>query len=215
MDLTSSSGIPLSYHVTARAIFSRQGGKTEFQICCRDITEMKSYFERSQKLLQQLQVHEAAMNERASELKRVQAVAEFSEQKNREFFESIPVGSLTLDETGKILEINRCGFRTDRESPGRASLPGPSGILSPERASPRIPGSSGKSFTTRGKGACEMTLVRDGSTPFTALLIGKVIPALPDAPRQCRTVIIDSNEVKEGGQTRAWNRLPCLTENPP
>ena len=45
------------FHMTIRAIFNRKMEIVEYQVICRDITELMVYFERSQKLLEELQIH--------------------------------------------------------------------------------------------------------------------------------------------------------------
>jgi PAS domain S-box-containing protein len=109
LDFSSPIGNPYSYHVTARAIFNPNGEKSEFQISCRDITELKSYFERSQKLLQELQLRQVELQKQNEDLKKLQKLTEISEKRYHDIYDTVPVGNLTLKATGKISAINPSG----------------------------------------------------------------------------------------------------------
>ena len=109
LNFTSPSAIEYSYHVTARAVFNDRGEKTEFQISCRDISEMKSYFERSQNLLQELQLHQVELRKQNEELRKLQKLGEIAEKQYQELYDTAPVGNLTLDPSGRITGINPSG----------------------------------------------------------------------------------------------------------
>ncbi len=127
LDFVSPIGNPYSYHVTARGIFDQDGDAVECQISCRDITELKSYFERSQKLLQDQQLHQAELQIQNEELRKLHRGAELSERRYRDFYETAPLANLSLDVAGRIITINPSGalmIGKPQDRPGRADVCG-------------------------------------------------------------------------------------------
>lgn len=109
LELISPNGVLYYFHMTIRAIFNNNGEKTEFQVSCRDITELMAYFKRSQYLLEELKVNETELIAQNSELERLKALAEASEVKFFNLYQSIPVACLLLESSGKIVECNPTG----------------------------------------------------------------------------------------------------------
>ena len=81
----------------------------EFLIVGMDITVLKTYIERSQRLVEKLEAHEIELNAQSQELQRLQQISEQSEKRCISNFDSAPVGFFTLDEKGRIAEMNQTG----------------------------------------------------------------------------------------------------------
>lgn len=81
----------------------------EFLIVGMDITVLKAYIERSQRLVEKLEAHDIELNAQSQELQRLQQISEQSEKKCVANFDSAPAGFFTLDEKGAITEINQSG----------------------------------------------------------------------------------------------------------
>ena len=190
LDFLSTIGNQYSYHVTARAIFNSDGDIFECQISCRDITELKSYFERTQKLLREQQLQQAELQIQNENLKKLQRDAEISEKRYRDFYEIAPLANLTLDVEGRIITIN------------------PSGALVIGKMHERPAGSMLTDFVEKKYHETFLQFLRDvfskderqlcmvmfgdtGNYQRRILIIGKRITAKAGEPAQCRTVLVD------------------------
>jgi len=190
MDFISPSGIQYSYHTSVHCIFNSSGEKAEYQIICRDITELKTYFERSQKLLQNLQLHEAELNVQNEELKRLQKVAQFSERRYRDLYDEVPAGYLILDTNGRIIEINQTGAQLLGDMKNQLLMQSFSDYISQDCRS-AFSKFLKTVFSVQKRQMCNIT-VSSYSTPATnVLLIGKLIEGQSGKPAQCRAVLID------------------------
>jgi PAS domain S-box-containing protein len=203
MEFISTSGVGYSYHITVNGIFNSNGVVIEYQIICRDITELKTYFERSQKLLQDLQLHEAELNVQNEELKRLQKVAELSEKRYRDLYNVVPVGNLTLDPSGRILEMNQTGAQLMGGKKDELIMQSLANFIAPN--SLKVFSKFLKNvFSLKKRQVCEITLSSFGNAPLTVLLVGKMIDGKPDKPAECHAVLIDlsdsgATEQKSGG----------------
>ena len=81
----------------------------EFLIVGMDITVLKTYIERSQRLVEKLEIHEIELNAQSQEVKRLQQISNLSEKRCMSNFNSAPAGFFTIDEKGKIIEMNQTG----------------------------------------------------------------------------------------------------------
>ncbi|MDD1750081.1 MAG: PAS domain S-box protein [Methanothrix sp.] len=71
-----------------------------------DITEHKHIEENTRALCHELEVHQTELEMQNEELQRVQLELAVSEEKYRDLYEFAPIGYLTLEASGKILEAN-------------------------------------------------------------------------------------------------------------
>jgi len=106
LELVPPKGNACFFHATIRAIVNADGNITEFQIICRDITELRAYFERSQSLLKNLQIEHTLLNAQNEELRKLQRSGEISEKNYRDLYDHVPLGILTLDSAGKVITLN-------------------------------------------------------------------------------------------------------------
>ena len=190
LDFTSPSGIQYSYHVTARAVFNDKGEKTEFQISCRDITELKSYFERSQKLLQELQLHQVELHAQNEELKKLQKLTEISEKQYRDLYDTAPVGNLTLDPGGRITAINPSGAHIIGTSQEKAA-----GRAFPELVAEESRGGFSRFLqavmSRKERQFCAVTLGGNNDNPRQLLLVGRRVAEKAGQPALCRAVMLE------------------------
>jgi len=91
----------------------------EFLIVGMDITVLKAYIERSQRLVEKLEAHDIELNAQSQELQRLQQISEQSEKKCVANFDSAPAGFFTLDEKGTITELNESGADLIRTGSGK------------------------------------------------------------------------------------------------
>jgi PAS domain-containing protein len=87
-------------------VLNSEGKSTEYQIICRDITDLKAYFERSQSLLKEIQTREIKLSKQNEELRKLQRYTELSEMRYRDLYDKVPAGILTLDIEGRIISLN-------------------------------------------------------------------------------------------------------------
>ena len=97
------------HHLSIRAIFNAEGKKIEYQSSSRDITKLKIYFEKSVKLLQELQVQHIELENQAEDLRRTQLALAESRDKYFDLYDLAPISYLTLIDKGEIAEVNLAG----------------------------------------------------------------------------------------------------------
>ena len=100
----SATGMTHSYYTTIRAIYNMNTEPSEFQISSRDITELQQYYEKSQHLLEELQLHQKELEAQNEELRMLRQQAELSERKYLDLYNHAPDGYFTLAPNGLITE---------------------------------------------------------------------------------------------------------------
>ncbi|ALA60289.1 PAS domain-containing sensor histidine kinase [Nitrospira moscoviensis] len=70
-------------------------------------------------LVHELRVHQIELEMQCHELRKAQAEAEESRNRYRELYESIPIGYVTIDSTGRMIDINPAGLALLGEQPVR------------------------------------------------------------------------------------------------
>ena len=63
----------------------------------------------AESLVHELRVHQIELELQCQELQRAQAEVEESRNRYRELYESIPIGYVTIDASGKIYDLNQTG----------------------------------------------------------------------------------------------------------
>jgi len=206
LDFISPSGIHYSYHTTIHYIFNSSKENAEYQIICRDITELKSYFERSQKLLQNLQLHETELKVQNEELKRLQKVAELSEKRYHDLYDEIPVGNLILDPNGRIIEMNQTGAQLVGGEKNQLLMQSLTSYITQDSQKP-FSLFLKNVFSSQKRQICKIAISSSGSNPSKVLLIGKTIEGQSGKPAQCRAVMVDFFDPDPA------NQKPAIFEN--
>jgi len=183
-------------HLTIRGIFNQNGEPIEYQSSSRDLTELKTYFERSHRLLGELQEHQIELEKQNEELRTLRREAERSEKKYLDLYDFAPVGYFTLDSSGKILEVNQMGSNLIGKPRHEIIHTLFSDYLSSEY-SPEFNRFCERIGKTSNKQTCEAILLRDQNTPLNIQIEGKAIENLGYESRQCRIVIIDITDRKK------------------
>jgi PAS domain S-box-containing protein len=187
----SAKGIAHSYYSTIRAIYNANGEATEFQISSRDITELRQYYEKSQDLLEELQLHQKELENQNEELRMLREQAESSERKYLDLYDHAPAGYFTLAPNGKITDVNLTGaalLGKAREQVLNSSL---QDYLSHENRDTFI-AFCRRIFESSQKQKCEMTLIRTESGEHLVIQAdGKRIEQELSDEKQCRIVMTD------------------------
>ena len=79
------------------------------QLSRRSHTFGKVTIQNAESLVQELRVHQIELELQCQELQRAQAEVEESRNRYRELYESIPIGYVTIDATGRIYDLNPAG----------------------------------------------------------------------------------------------------------
>jgi PAS domain S-box-containing protein len=146
------------------------------------------------RVLHDLQVHQIELELQNEELRRTQNALESSRARYFDLYDLAPVGYLTVDENGLILEANLTGATLlgvarsalVRQPLSRFMEDGDADVYYLHRQ---------RLFKTGDPQAFELRLSRKGRAPFTAWIEAAVAPALGGVPA-CRVVISDITERK-------------------
>gem|GEM_PF-1589714 len=182
-------------HLTIRGIFNQIGEPIEYQSSSRDLTDLKTYFERSHRLLGELQEHQVELERQNEELRILRQEAERSEKKYLDLYDFAPVGYFTLDASGKILEVNQTGSNLIGQ-PRHELIHTPFIHYLAKEFYPEFSRFSEKISTTSSKQTCEAVLLRDQNSPLNIQIEGKAIENPGGSSRQSRIVIIDITDRK-------------------
>jgi two-component system, cell cycle sensor histidine kinase and response regulator CckA len=150
-------------------------------------------------LLHELQVHQTELEMQNDELRRAELELEKSRDRYQALYDQAPIGYLTLDPRGTILDANLTATT----------------LLELER--PRLLGRTLSSFMATAdadqfhlyrqelfasdtKLACELRLESEGGREFCARLESIAVPDAPGEQRRCRTVLLDLSELRAAQQ---------------
>jgi len=190
----SIKGSAHSYHSTIRAIYNPAGEVTEFQISSRDITELQQYYEKSQHLLEELQLHEKELETQNEELRQLREQAEISERNYQDLYDHAPAGYFTLTRNGQIVRLNLTGAALLGKS--REQLlnnPLSDFIVSEDRDI--FTAFCRRIFESSRKQKCEFTIARaDTGERLVIQADGKSIPQERDGELRCRIALTDITE---------------------
>jgi len=161
----------------------------------------------TRRLLHELQVHQVELEMQNAELQDARDRSEVLLEKYTDLFDFAPVGYFSLDEQGRILEVNLTGaamlgverFQLINQRLLRFVDPaGRPGVLTfLERV-----------FARTGKQVCEAALLRKGAAPFWASFHG-VAALAADGPRTwCRVAVSDVTLLKQA--EKAQRRVEAL-----
>ena len=79
------------------------------QLSRRSQTFGKVTIQNAESLVHELRVHQIELELQCQELQRAQAEVEESRNRYRELYESIPIGYVTIDDTGRLYDLNPAG----------------------------------------------------------------------------------------------------------
>ncbi|MFZ0825871.1 MAG: ATP-binding protein, partial [Verrucomicrobiia bacterium] len=160
-----------------------------------------------QRLLHELQVHHVELEMQNAELQESRDRMEVLLEKFTDLYDFAPVGYLSLDEAGRILEVNLTG----------AALLGLGRALLINRRLPAFiaPGNRQvflkflqQVFVSNGKKVCEARLQREDGTGFWADFHGTSAVSIHGPQKWCRVVISDITALKRAEE--AQRRMEAL-----
>ncbi|AHF90323.1 histidine kinase [Opitutaceae bacterium TAV5] len=157
----------------------------------------------SQRLVQELQIHQIELELQNEELKQAKARVEEGLEKYTDLYDFAPVGYFSLDEKGLILEVNLTGAAllgvercqlTRRRFQAFVAL----------RSRPAFNDFLGKIFAGQGRQSCETSLVGGGRTVFCADLQATSATPRAGADTCCRVAVtnIEARKQAEEAQHR-------------
>ena len=154
-----------------------------------------------QRLLHELQVHQVELEMQNSELQEARNRMEALLEKYTDLYDFAPVGYLSLDELGQILEVNLTGATL--LGMGRTSLIKRrlQTFVTPASRSNFL-GFLKRVFAGDGKQVCEAALLRENGTSFWADFHGR--PAIPadGALKWCRVAVSDITILKRAEEAQ-------------
>ena len=190
----SPKGTTHAYYTTIRAIYNAKRETIEFQSSSRDITELKQYYEQSQHLLEELQLHQSELEAQNEELIKLRKKAERSERKYLDLYDFAPAGYFTLAPNGTITGVNLTGaalLGASRDNVLNQSL---HDFIAPEHRT-TFAAFCKRIFSSSRKQKCEVALLRQDSEDQLVIQVdGKRIELEPDGEQQCRIVMTDITE---------------------
>jgi len=204
------------HHLSIRAIFNADGEKIEYQSSSRDITELKTYFEKSSKLLHDLQDQTSELESQKNELKKLKTETERSEKKYLTLYDSAPVGYLTVDLSGKIIELNQTGsilLGITRDALIGAQI---RDYICPD--SVEIFNSFFlRVFADSKKESCEVNFIRHDTYPNTFQIEGEIFVNESVHEKLCHIVIIDATErvITQKALKESEDRFRIIVEQSP
>jgi PAS domain S-box-containing protein len=191
-------GTPVQLRHRAEAIVRRQERKQRAKIPTAKSDASP------ERMLHELQVHQVELEMQNRELQEARDRMELLLEKFTDLYDFAPVGYLSLDEHGQILEVNLSGAALLRV--GRARL------VNRRLPSFVIPASRGifqaflkRVFAGASKQVCEVTLEREDGTTFWADFHGTAALSANSPRKWCRVVVSDITVLKraEEAQRRA------------
>jgi PAS domain S-box-containing protein len=159
------------------------------------------------RLLHELQVHQVELEMQNAELQEARDRMETLLGKYTDLYDFAPVGYFSLDEQGRILEVNLAGAALLGAARSRLI----NRRLLPSVAPPSRPGFLAfleKVFTGTGKQVCEVALLRENGSSFWANFHGTAAISVSGPQRWCRVVVSDLTALKESED--AQRRLEAL-----
>lgn len=161
----------------------------------------------SERLVHELQVHQVELEMQNAALEEGRERAEVMLEKFTDLYDFAPVGYFSLDEAGRILEVNLTGaalLGVERSRLIGRRLPR---FVAPA-SQPVLLAFLGKVLAGPGKDTCTVPLLKEDGEVFWASLHGS--PTLSASPprRTCRITVADITALKEAEEAR--RRLEAL-----
>lgn len=143
----------------------------------------------TQRLVHELQVHQIELELQNEELRHARDDVEATMEKYSDLYDFAPVGYLTLDREGTILEANLAGATLLGVERARLIASRLGLFLSADDRAV-LSAFLTKVFAGRGKEGCEVTLQPEGSRPLTVWIEAEAAAA----GRECRAAVTDVTE---------------------
>jgi len=155
----------------------------------------------SQRLLHELQVHQVELEMQNSELQEARDRMELLLEKYTDFYDFAPVGYLSLDESGQILEVNLNGAALLGVSRARLINRRLPPFITPA-SRPTFLAFLKRVFTGGGKQVCEATILREGGQSIWADFHGTFALSSRDPKKWCRVVVSDITVLKRAEEAQ-------------
>jgi PAS domain S-box-containing protein len=150
----------------------------------------------AQRLIHELRVHQVELETQNEELRRAQLELEESRDKYAELYDFAPTGYFTLDQRGRIVEVNLPGACQLGVERGFLRNKPFSRFVSPEFRN-LFHSHLRQVFTTGAKETCELNLRKKDGSSFYASMTGIVVKDPGRKITECRCTIMDITERKE------------------
>lgn len=163
----------------------------------------------SQRLLHELQVHQIELEMQNAELEEARGRQEVLLEKYTDLYDFAPVGYMSLDEQGRIMEVNLTGAAL--LGVGRSQLVNrrlPAYVMPAGR--PVFLAFLKQIFAGDGKHVCETTLLREGGASFWANIHGTAASSVSGSQKWCRVVVSDITALKLSEE--AQRRMGALSD---
>jgi len=163
----------------------------------------------TQRLVHELQVHQIELEMQNAELQEARNKMEVLLADYTDLYDFAPVGYMSLNEQGQILQVNLTGAAL--LGVGRSRLinrPLPTYITPESR--PVFLAFLKKVFAGTGKQVCEATLMREGGDSFWANIHGAAAISASGPQKLCRVVVSDITALKLSRE--AQNRVKTLAD---
>jgi PAS domain S-box-containing protein len=154
-----------------------------------------------QRLLHELQVHQVELEMQNAELQEARDRMELLLEKYTDLYDFAPVGYFSLDEQGRILEVNLTGaalLGVDRSRLNHRPL----SHFVATSSQPSFLAFLGRVFAESGKQFCEGTLLKEDGGSFWASLHGTSAISVSGPGKWCRVGISDITSLKQAEDAR-------------
>src|SRR5271165_1768416 len=145
----------------------------------------------TQRLVQELQIHQIELEIQNEQLEQARAEAEAALERYTDLYDFAPSGYFTLDHDGTIRQANLTGSRLlgiDRSRLVNRRF----GLFVAENSRPVFRAFTEKVFASQSPETCEAMLLREGQLPFYA----RVEARSSDNGQECGIVVVDITERK-------------------
>jgi PAS domain S-box-containing protein len=156
------------------------------------------------RLVHELQVHQVELEMQNGELQEARDQMELVVEKYTDLYDYAPVGYFSLDERGRILELNLTGASLLGLERSRLINRRFQQCVLPE-SRPDFAGFLKKLFAGTGRQVCEVTLLNEDGAAFPAEVHAVWADSLQETGKWCRVTVADVSERKraEAAQRRA------------
>lgn len=145
----------------------------------------------TQRLVQELQIHQIELEMQNEQLERARAETEVALERYIDLYEFAPSGYFTLGRDGTIRQANLTGSKLlglDRSRLVNCRF----GLFVAESSRPVLLAFMAKVFASYSRETCEAMLLREGKPPFYA----RIEARCTDDGQECRAVVVDITERK-------------------
>jgi two-component system cell cycle sensor histidine kinase/response regulator CckA len=145
----------------------------------------------TQRLVQELQIHQIELEMQNEQLQRARAETEVALERYIDLYEFAPSGYFTLGRDGTIRQANLTGSKllgVDRSRLVNCRF----GLFVAEKSRPVLLAFIARVFASHARDTCEAMLLREGKPPFYA----RIEARCTDDGQECRAVVVDITERK-------------------